>query len=69
MLLYRQDELSVLERDLIRLDADDEKHRPIVLSSRKRDEELDTDPVYSRKALIQKIDNKLKEYGRLSLFL
>ena len=63
--MYRQDELSVLERDLIRLDADDAEKRPIVLSSRKRDEEIDTDPVFSRKALLQKIDNKLKEYGRL----
>ena len=47
----------------MRLDADDAEKRPIVLSSRKRDEEIDTDPVYSRKALIQKIDGKLKEYG------
>ena len=64
MLLYRQDELAVLERDLIRLDADDAKHRELALQSRKRDEETDNDPVYSRKALIQKIDNKLKEYGQ-----
>lgn len=63
VLLYRQDELSVLERDLIKLDAHDEKNRPLALQSRKRDEETDDDPVYSRKALIQKIDNKLKEYG------
>lgn len=63
VLLYRQDELSVLERDLIKLDAHDAKNRPLALQSRKRDEETDDDPVYSRKALIQKIDNKLKEYG------
>ena len=62
--MYRQDELSVLERDLIKLDAYDEKERAIVLQSRKRDEEIDDDPVYSRKALIKKIDEKLKEYGQ-----
>lgn len=63
MLLYRQDELSVLERDLIALDADDEEKRPLALHSRKHDESTDKDPVYSRKVLIQKIDDKLKEYG------
>ena len=65
--MYRQDELAVLERDLIKLDADDEKHREIVLQSRKRDEEIDDDPVYSRKALIKRIDEKLKEYGQYRL--
>lgn len=65
VLLYRQDELSVLERDLIRLDADDEENRKFALRSRKRDEETDTDPVYSRKVLMQKIDDKLKEYDGL----
>ena len=35
--------------------------------SRKRDEETDEDPVYSRKVLIQKIDDKLKEYGQHNL--
>ena len=68
VLLYRQDELSVLERDLIKLDADDAKHRALELTSRKRDEETDKDPVYSRKALIQRIDDKLKEYGQCGLF-
>ncbi|KAF6240808.1 hypothetical protein HO173_001481 [Letharia columbiana] len=65
VLLYRQDELSVLERDLIKLDADDEKNRGFALTSRKRDEETDNDPIYSRKVLIQKIDDKLKEYDGL----
>ena len=64
VLLYRQDELSVLERDLIKLDADDEEKREFALHSRKRDEETDKDPVYSRKVLMQKIDDKLKEYGQ-----
>ena len=69
MLLYRQDELAVLERDLIKLDADDAKHRPLALKSRKRDEETDNDPVYSRKVLIQKIDDKLKQYGQYHLLM
>ena len=63
VLLYRQDELSVLEKDLIALDADDEEKRALALQSRKHDEQTDKDPVYSRKVLIQKIDDKLKEYG------
>lgn len=63
VLLYRQDELSVLENDLIALDDDDKMNRPLALTSRKLDEETDRDPVYSRKVLIQKIDDKLKEYG------
>ena len=63
VLLYRQDELSVLERDLIALDADDYENRPLALESRKHDEQTDK-TVYSRKVLIQKIDDKLKEYGK-----
>ena len=67
VLLYRQDELAVLERDLIALDEDDVENedQKIRLRSRKVDEQADTDPVYSRKVLIQKIDDKLKEYGIL----
>jgi hypothetical protein len=64
VLLYRQDELSVLEKDLIALDDDDNEKRAIALTSRKFDEQTEKDPVYSRKVLIQKIDNKLKEYGK-----
>ena len=63
VLLYRQDELSVLERDLIALDADDAEKREMALQSRKFDEQTDKDPIYSRKVLMQKIDDKLKEYG------
>ncbi|KAL6719062.1 hypothetical protein ACLMJK_003297 [Lecanora helva] len=66
VLLYRQDELSVLERDLIALDADDvAQERDLALQSRKHDETTDKDPVYSRKVLIQRIDDKLKEYDDL----
>lgn len=64
VLLYRQDELSVLERSLIRLDKDDKENRRVALTSRKIDESTDKDPVHSRKALIQRIDDKLKDYGR-----
>lgn len=63
VLLYRQDELSVLERDLTRLDDDDAEKRELAHASRKWDEATDTDPNYSRKVLIRKIDEKLKEYG------
>ena len=69
MLLYRQDELSVLERDLIRLDADDMEKRDFALHSRKQDEATDKDTVYSRKVLIKKIDDKLKEYGQHHLLM
>ena len=68
VLLYRQDELSVLERNLIALDEDDAAKRGLALQSRKYDEQTDKDPVYSRKVLIQKIDDKLKEYGTLRVF-
>lgn len=63
VLLYRQDELSVLERQLIMLDDDDSEKRQLALHSRKHDECTDKDPIYSRKVLIQKIDDKLKQYG------
>ena len=46
------------------LDADDGKKRAFALQSRKEDEATDKDPVYTRKKLIQKIDDKLKEYGQ-----
>lgn len=35
VLLYRQDELSVLEKDLIAMDRDDNIHRPLALYSRR----------------------------------
>lgn len=64
VLLYRQDELSVLERDLTSLDDDDQEKRELALASRKHDEATDNDPKYSRKVLIKQIDEKLKEYGK-----
>ena len=67
MLLYHQDELSVLERNLVHLDYNDEQQRKFALRSRRIDEQLDQDPVYSRKALIERIDVKLKQYGKDSI--
>lgn len=64
MLLYRQDELSVLEKDLLTLDSNDATHRPLAHHSRRHDEQNDVDPVHSRKMMRRKIDDKLKEYGK-----
>ena len=64
MLLYRQDELSVLEKQLVALDDDDKENRSLALQSRKYDEETDKDPIWSRKVLMKNIDDKLKEYGK-----
>ena len=66
LLLYRQDELSVLEKGLLDLDNDDKENRKKALQSRKHDEETDDDPETSRMALMGKIDEKLKDYGKLS---
>lgn len=68
MLLYRQDELSVLEKDLLTLDSNDATHRPLAHHSRQFDEQTDVDPVHSRKVLMRKIDKKLKEYGKNMYF-
>ena len=65
LLLYRQDELSVLEKGLLDLDKEDKESRQLALRSRKKDESTDNDPETSRKALMRKIDDKLKEYGKL----
>ena len=64
LLLYRQDELSVLEKGLLALDKDDQEHRKLALQSRQHDEETDDDPETGRKTLMKKIDDKLKEYGK-----
>ena len=60
VLLYLQDELSQLEKQLIAMDHDDREPCPLRLQSRKIDESMDD----TRKDLIQKIDKKLGEYGR-----
>ena len=48
------------------MDNDDEEHRLPALASRRHDEATDDDPLHSRKALMRKIDDKLKEYGKNS---
>ena len=66
VLLYRQDELSKLEDTLVALDQEDaemDEESRLALMSRKTDEARNEDPQYSRKTLIQKIDDKLKQYG------
>ena len=64
VLLYRQDELSVLEMDLIAMDRDDNIYRPLALYSRRYVSKNVDDPLYSREVLMRKIDDKLKEYGK-----
>lgn len=64
VLLYRQDELSQLERKLLSMDDEDKDECPVALQSRKKDdgrEEIDYE--FSRQKLIQDIDDKLKQYG------
>ena len=65
LLLYHQDELSVLEKGLLALDNDDKENRALALRSRRNDEDTDDDPETSRKVLMGKISDKLKEYGKL----
>ncbi|KAI9881094.1 MAG: hypothetical protein M1830_008252 [Pleopsidium flavum] len=64
VLLYRQDELAQLENDLMSLDEEDAEKGSKALISRKLDEARQDCP---RKALIQGIDEKLKEYDELVL--
>jgi hypothetical protein len=63
VLLYRQDELRQLERDLLEADEDNLRDCPLALRSRKvADSRVDEEQ--TRKDLIRNIDSKLKEYGR-----
>lgn len=68
VLLYRQDELSYLENKLIDMDDLDKSELPMALKSRKTDELRDDidEEQYTRKYLINTIDQKLKEYGTSS---
>lgn len=67
VLLYRQDELSYLEKNLIDMDELDKQELPLALKSRKTDEQRDDiEEQYTRKHLINTIDQKLKEYGIFS---
>jgi len=69
VLLYRQDELRDLEEQLFGLDAqdaqDEEGDGKVALTSRLRDDQREGS---MRKALIQEIDEKLKEYGMPLLY-
>lgn len=69
VLHYRQDELSYLENKLIDMDDLDKNELPTALKSRKTDEQRDDieEEQYTRKYLINTIDQKLKEYGTFSL--
>ena len=71
VLLYRQDELSYLENKLIEMDQLDKDELPLALRSRKTDEQRDDieEEQYTRKYLINTIDQKLKEYGIFSLLI
>lgn len=65
VLLYRQDELTQLERELVEMDSLDEKEDPLSLISRKRDDAREFE--ITRKGLIDKIDSKLKQYGKTNI--
>ncbi len=65
VLLHRQDELAELEKHLIALDEEDLELEPLALQSRRRDDQRIEQP--SRKSVIDKIDTKLKDYGRFAM--
>ncbi|KAF2821076.1 hypothetical protein CC86DRAFT_411384 [Ophiobolus disseminans] len=64
VLLYRQDELRELEQELLDMDKTVHKQDPIKLQCRTREEKvgLEADKC-QRGALINKIDDKLREYN------
>ncbi|KAF2460690.1 hypothetical protein BDY21DRAFT_336129 [Lineolata rhizophorae] len=64
VMLYRQDELRMLENQLMKLDQEDEESDPRALKSRKRDDQREGG---LRRALIKDIDDKLKEYDDIVL--
>lgn len=57
LLLYKQDELSVLEKQLERLDGDEPK--VLYLGSIRRDRNE------ARKELMTRLESKLEEYGEI----
>lgn len=61
LMLHRQDELRELEDELMSLDADSKADDSRCLTSRELDDELDP---AGRKELLEKIDVKLKQYGK-----
>lgn len=63
VLLHRQDELAEMEKTLLAMDDEDvELGEELALQSRRRDDLRPEQP--SRKSLIDKIDTKLKDYGK-----
>jgi hypothetical protein len=60
VLLYRQDELRELEQELLKMDKQANKADDTTLKSRTREERFTGE---ERRALINKIDDKLKEYN------
>jgi len=65
LLLFKQDELRALERDLDNMDASDKHHAPDLLHSRERDDARSG----RRKQLIEEISQKFQEYGMVISFL
>ncbi|KAL8819761.1 MAG: hypothetical protein Q9191_007664, partial [Dirinaria sp. TL-2023a] len=66
VLLSRQDELNQLERRLLSMDDEDKEECPLALRSRKIDDgRQDIEEEYSRKTLLQEIDDKLEKYDQL----
>ncbi|KAL8790444.1 MAG: hypothetical protein Q9213_000596 [Squamulea squamosa] len=63
VLLHRQDELAEMEKVLIAMDDEDEESDQLSLESRRRDDQRPEQG--SRKSLITKIDDKLKDYDDL----
>ncbi|KAL9637342.1 MAG: hypothetical protein Q9204_001920 [Flavoplaca sp. TL-2023a] len=61
VLLHRQDELAEMEKALIAMDDEDKDLDHLALQSRRRDDHRTEEP--SRKSLMNKIDDKLKNYG------
>ncbi|KAL8879785.1 MAG: hypothetical protein Q9198_002670 [Flavoplaca austrocitrina] len=63
VLLHRQDELAEMEKALIAMDDEDQELDQLSLESRRRDDQRTEE--HSRKSLMTKIDNKLKDYDDL----
>lgn len=61
LLLYKQDSLAVLERELDRIDL--EERRPLYLGNRRRDGND------ARRDIMKRIDQELAEYGKYCLRL
>ncbi|KAI4208625.1 MAG: hypothetical protein LQ348_000102 [Seirophora lacunosa] len=64
VLLHRQDELAEMEKQLLAMDDEDAENDKLALQSRRRDDQRPDQP--SRKSLMERIDNKLKDYGKTS---